>query len=47
MCYQFVGEASRRELDELLARVRALGVIGERGDASGEDSVEPLERGDG
>ena len=47
MCYQFVGQASRRELDEVLARVRALGMIGERRGASGEDSVEPLERGDG
>ena len=41
LCYQFIGEASRRELDELLVRASTLGVCGESGGAPGGRIVEP------
>jgi thioredoxin-like negative regulator of GroEL len=41
MCYQFIGEASRRELDDLLVRASTLGVCRESGGAPGGRIVEP------
>jgi thioredoxin 1 len=41
MCYQFIGETSRRELDELLVRASALGVCRESRGSLGGQIVEP------
>src|ERR1035437_169757 len=41
MCYQFIGQASRRERDELLVRARTLAVVKESKGALGGGNVEP------
>jgi len=46
MCYEFIGEASRRELDELLARAITLQVFRGNRDASCRRIVEPRQIAD-
>lgn len=43
MCYQFIGEASRRDLDEVLERVKTHGELKEDGGGLGRRIVEPPE----
>ncbi len=46
MCYQFIGEASQTELDELLARASTLEVFRGSKDASDRRIVEPRQIAD-